>query len=213
MKMNRPFEIREINVPTKACIHNRTYRFSAPLKPITSTLLMKKCLGSSKSVPFKRSPSPIIKRKSGKTLECQSRPRVSFAPKIRVHRQRLVVAAEYMDNTRTWYKAKDYANFSRETKQTLDAVDRVRCDLSALNPDMYCIQGLESQLTRQQSVERKLHLTRSKRAILEHQQYQRYSGVSDPDSLRNVSQVFSEQSIKRAHMRAIIQHEILSPSR
>jgi hypothetical protein len=48
---------------------------------------------------------------------------------------------------RTWYSDKEYQNFRLEMLATLIVFARAGSDITSLNPEKYCLRGLESHIT------------------------------------------------------------------
>ena len=110
------------------------------------------------------------------------------------------------ERKKLWYQQKDYMSFDKDRRHTISAVHHVYGDLTWLDPEKYCILGLEQQLTREQMMDRKKRIVRYQRAVLEQQYYQRYvMGVEDPHTLKDLSAMLSHQSLAKAHLRAVIQ--------
>lgn len=136
------------------------------------------------------------------------RRKVQFAKTASV--KRLMIRKE--QRSAMWYKPQDYVSFEQDVRQTLAVMDQSQGNLTTLNPDQFCLQGLEHQLTRQQVITRKLHAMRLTRAILEQQHFQRQAGSRDPATLRAVSLMFSEPASQRAHMKAVLHHALQQQS-
>jgi len=131
----------------------------------------------------------------------QRRPRVRFASTTPIAHSAPIKSREELRET--WYRSQDYSSFSRELKETINAVNQAHGDLRSLDPNKYCLRGIERQLSRQQVYWRKMLTRRLKQVVLEQQYYQRYCGYYDPTSLQAVSQYFSVPEAKRAHLRAL----------
>ena len=148
--------------------------------------------------PLKKHRSLYVKR----TIPLKVRKSVKFA-KQATSRSRSISKT---DLEKAWYQPKDYDGFEQEMRDTIRAVTLVNGDIACLNPTKFCIQGLEQQLTKRQIFRRRMHAVQYTNAILHQQDYQRFSGINDPQSLRVVSEMFSQQEAKRAYMRAVIHH-------
>jgi hypothetical protein len=129
---------------------------------------------------------------------------VRFAPIAHVHCRRPV-----SDLSHLWYQRADYNGFERDRRSTVSAVHQVNGDVSSLDPAKFCLRGLEQHLTKRQVFARRLNAFKCKRIVLEQQRYQQYTtGKTDPNTLRVVSQLYSEQPTKRAHLRAILEEAL-----
>lgn len=146
---------------------------------------------------------PFLKRPAHKALA--PRRKVKFAP-TRLVRKISVQPKE--EQSKLWYQPADYSAFAYDRRSTLNAVHQVRGDLTYLDPSKYCLRGLEQQLTKRQVYERRQRSLQYRHVVLQQQHYQRYSGISDPQSLKAVSELFSKQALKRAHLRAVIEHSL-----
>lgn len=144
----------------------------------------------------------------GKRVPLKTKRNVKFASKVKSFRRTI----SKKDSKCLWYKQDDYTSFEQGIRDTLRALSEVKGDLSKLNPAKYCVQGLEQQLTRRQAVRRRMHTMQRTQAILHQQNYQRYYGINDPDALKSVSRLFSQQETKRAHMRAVLNHSLADES-
>ncbi|CAB9530067.1 expressed unknown protein (Partial), partial [Seminavis robusta] len=49
----------------------------------------------------------------------------------------------------TWYETKDYCDFKRDSKGTLNALHMAQGQLCLLNPQQHCIRGLEAHVSAQ----------------------------------------------------------------
>jgi hypothetical protein len=103
----------------------------------------------------------------------------------------------------TWYQAEEYFKFDRERRRTIEAIRSSRGNFSSLDPENICIRGLEHQLSAKQVLSRKYKSMQYKRLLLERQYYLKQYGVSDPESLQIVSQMFSKESTRSAYLRAM----------
>lgn len=130
--------------------------------------------------------------------------RVRFAPTKKVanlHRSR-------EDLDKSWYHQSEYTAFDQERKRTVAAVHKANGDLSCLDPRVFTISGLEHHLYRQQMIARKVKTMHHVRSVLKQQYSNRCTGVNDPESLRCVSELFSTQPSKRAHLRGVLDHTL-----
>lgn len=154
--------------------------------------------------PISLSPNSL-KDKNGFRLSKKSKT-VRFASTKRV--MKLYRSRE--DLEKSWYHSTQYSEFDRERKRTVAAVHEAHGDLSCLDPTVFTISGLEHHLYRQQMIERKAKTLNHVRSVLNQQCSNRCTGVHDPESLRYVSELFSKQPSKRAHLRGILDHTLNS---
>ena len=137
--------------------------------------------------------------------------RVQFAPTASV-RYRSAISKDELQSM--WYQPRDYMKFDRERRETISAMKHVQGELACLDPEKYCLRGLEQHLSKRQSQERRMNTFRCTRVVLEQQFFLRYAGVSDMFSgqackrIQAVSEMFSGQACKRAHLRAVIDHAL-----
>jgi hypothetical protein len=111
----------------------------------------------------------------------------------------------------TWIQPEEYSEIERERRRSIHAIKATQGDLSRLDASEYCAKGLEHQLSSsRQLLSRKLKNMQYKKLLLEEQNMQRHFGVSDPEALQRLSQLFSEQASKRAHFRACLDSATVS---
>lgn len=104
----------------------------------------------------------------------------------------------------SWIQPEEYSEIEQERKQCLETIKRALLgEAPAPNPTEYCIYGLEQQLSPKQVLERKLKNMQYRRLLLEEQHAQRCCGVSDPQALQTLSELFSQQATRRAQRRAL----------
>lgn len=107
----------------------------------------------------------------------------------------------------SWIQPEEYSKIEEGRKHCLDIIKRALLgEVPSLNPSEFCIQGLEQQLSPKRVLERKLKNMQYRRLLLEEQHVQRCCGVSDPQALQTLSELFSEQAAKRAQRRALSTH-------
>lgn len=171
-------------------------------RSMTAKLMMRSV---PKSLPFKCVVNTI---KSGRQSMQKQSPtktkRVQFAPTKNVanlHRSQ-------EDLSKSWYVDSEYTAFDQERKRTVAALHEVNGELRCLDPTEYTVSGLEHHLCRQLMIARKVKTMRHVRSVLKQQHSNRCTGVNDPESLRSVSEFFSTQPSKRAHLRGVLDHTL-----
>jgi hypothetical protein len=130
--------------------------------------------------------------------------RVSFATTATVRTR--PVSDEDLQNS--WYSHADYRHFERDRRETVSAVRAVNGDLSRLNPRECTVAGLERQLDGRQFVTRKIRTARHVQTVLEQQWQQRRRGYHDSQELRSVSELFSRDAGRTAHIRGVLDHAL-----
>lgn len=103
-----------------------------------------------------------------------------------------------------WIQPEEYSQIEQGRKHCLETVKRALLGRAPTpDPSEFSIHGLEQQLSPKQVVERKLKNMQYRRLLLEEQHAQRCCGVSDPQALQNLSELFSQQATRRALRRAL----------
>lgn len=108
-----------------------------------------------------------------------------------------------------WYHDNEYTAFDQERRRTIAAIKNVNGDLSSLDPTVYCVRGLEQQLSTKQVLARRLKAKQYTHVVLRQQYVQKRIGRSDPDRLQAISEMFSRQATQRAHLRGVIDHALM----
>jgi hypothetical protein len=105
-----------------------------------------------------------------------------------------------------WIQPDEYAAIEKERRRTMEAVMAANGDMSLLNADEFCIMGLEHQLSTSaaQAAKRRIKNMQFRKLIVDEGRFQRLCGVSDPAALQSLSEIFSQQAKKRAHLRAVL---------
>jgi len=130
--------------------------------------------------------------------------RVKFATTAAVQ-TRAISQEELKD---TWYGPEEYARFENDRRLTICAMQTCKGDLKSLDSEQHCIRGLEQLASAKQVLARKYSCMQYTRMVLEEQYLQRCAGKANPDSLQAVSEMFSKHSLKRAYLRAVIDHAL-----
>jgi hypothetical protein len=175
---------------------------------VTRTLATRravKAIRSFKPLPFKSVQNTINNKNVSTPLKqpptCKS-VRFAVTKKVaKLHRSQ-------EDLNKSWYHESEYTAFDQERKRTVAAVHEANGDLSCLDPAEFTVSGLEHHLYRQQMIARKVKTMHHVRSVLKQQYSNRCTGVSDPESLRSVSELFSMQPSKRAHLRGVLDHTL-----
>lgn len=97
-----------------------------------------------------------------------------------------------------WYQSKDYCDFQKESRATLDALRRARGHLTVLDAKEHCIRGLEAHVSDDVLQLRKTRIRSAVQVVLDQQNMQRIHGVKDTVMLASVSTMFSHQSRRQA---------------
>jgi hypothetical protein len=111
-------------------------------------------------------------------------------------------SAEDLQNA--WLQSKDYKSIRDENRETLLAITNVKGNIHALNANEFCIRGLEEQISvyifrTAREKQRKF----SKLVFVQHKIQQKH-GLSDPDTLRKISDKLSQVDRTKAIKIAII---------
>lgn len=107
-----------------------------------------------------------------------------------------------------WYCPKDYEKFVTEIQTVLSQWRGVGGDMRVFDEEKYCTRGLEQQLQKGNALVRRMRNQRYTRYVLEQQSVQRYCGIHDPETLREVSLIFSTHDSQRAHMDAVLNYSL-----
>lgn len=104
----------------------------------------------------------------------------------------------------SWIQPEEYSEIEQGRKRCLLTIKRALLGEAPMpNPSEDSIHGLEQQLSPKQVLERKLKNMQYRRLLLEEQHAQRCCGVSDPQALQSLSELFSLQASRRAQRRAL----------
>lgn len=98
------------------------------------------------------------------------------------------------DDQRAWYYAAEYHSFKDECRQALKNVDAVKGDLTKIDCNKYCLRGLEDQIS-----PRVYHIRRKRKRfliqmVLGQQDLHRQMGMSNPQKLHTICELYSKQS-------------------
>jgi hypothetical protein len=98
------------------------------------------------------------------------------------------------DDQRAWYYAAEYHGFKDECREILRNVDAVKGDLAKINGNKDCLRGLEEQV-----IPRVYHLRRKRKRfliqmVLGQQNLHRQMGISNPQKLHAICELYSKQS-------------------
>jgi hypothetical protein len=108
------------------------------------------------------------------------------------------------DLSAAWIQPEEYATIEKDRRRTMEAVMVANGDMSLLNADEFCIMGLEHQVSSAQTAKRRVKNMQFRKLIIEEERFQRRCGFSDPEALQSLSEIFSQQAKKRAHLRAVL---------
>jgi len=95
-------------------------------------------------------------------------------------------------------QANDLAVFRADTKCTIRALRKAGEDTKSLDPEVYCLRGLEEYFKSGGTKERKQQIARLVNGILEEQWRQREIGVFDPLLLSTLASACSQPSKHKA---------------
>lgn len=154
-------------------------------------------------VSFIAPPAPTIaRRSSSSSSKADGEKRVRFAEPETTS----TVSTDWnlQDMRNSWYQIDDYDYFENDTRRTVVALRHVRGDLRKLDPRQYTVTGLEKNLCRKQTYRRKLQTVRHVQTVIDAQ-----LSTGDEEQLKAISEVFSKQTIQRAHLRAALDQTLL----
>jgi hypothetical protein len=133
-----------------------------------------------------------------------NRRRVQFAER---NNKVLLIQKVPEDVRESWYGPQEYYGFDLERKRTVGIVQNACGDIRSLEAySGLTVKGLEHQLSYQQAMARKHSTKRHVYCVLKQQHENKWRGVSDDESLRQVSELFSKQPSKRAHLRGVLDY-------
>ena len=98
----------------------------------------------------------------------------------------------------SWYQPNDYGGFKKESKSTVEALRQAQGQLCQLDPQRYCIRGLEAHVNNQILQLRQTRIRSTVQVVLDQQRSQRMHGMKDENMIGAVSMMFSRQSRQHA---------------
>jgi hypothetical protein len=98
----------------------------------------------------------------------------------------------------TWYQPREYESFKKDCQRTAIEFRGAQGDITRLNPDKFCLRGLETQITRASIATRRMTIASSIHMVLHEQLSQRATGQSNPERIRQVFEVMSKSARMRA---------------
>ena len=98
----------------------------------------------------------------------------------------------------TWYRPAEYESFKKDCERTVHKFRDARGDITRLDPVKICLRGLEQQLTRESIVTRRIAISSTIQMVLQEQLYQKTTGQSNPDRVREICRVMSASARRRA---------------
>lgn len=123
--------------------------------------------------------------------------RVRFSSKDNVATRHATLA----DLKASWCSQVEFEGFKKECRKTAQLYAKVEGDITRIDPDKVCLRGLETHLTRESMMRRRLTIVNSIRAVLNEHRTQKALGKEDPNRLKEISSALSAFAIKRAeHM-------------
>ena len=108
-----------------------------------------------------------------------------------------------------WIQPEEYSKIEEGRRQCLYTVKKALLGQAPLpDPAEYSVRGLEQQLSSKQVLERKLKNMHYRKLLIEEQHVQKRFGVSDPQALQSLSEMFSRASVRKAQGRALSSTEV-----
>eukprot|EP00543_Licmophora_paradoxa_P007469 CAMPEP_0202450684 /NCGR_PEP_ID=MMETSP1360-20130828/9265_1 /ASSEMBLY_ACC=CAM_ASM_000848 /TAXON_ID=515479 /ORGANISM="Licmophora paradoxa, Strain CCMP2313" /LENGTH=178 /DNA_ID=CAMNT_0049069047 /DNA_START=20 /DNA_END=556 /DNA_ORIENTATION=+ len=114
------------------------------------------------------------------------------------------------DRRNSWYQNYDFQSFKKDIYRNLIALRKVHGNIATLNPEKYCLRGLETKLCRRYSNETKAKQAAVVRMVLELQNEQKASGKSNPEELKMFSMMCSKLSRDQAAELGVMDAKIAS---
>ncbi|CAB9521250.1 expressed unknown protein [Seminavis robusta] len=169
-------------------LSSNDYSFAAPIqsrKRLSFSSYRPACEGpASKKRRRVVTPTPVVPAKKSVRFAEENN---TFAFKM--------VNVEDLQNA--WYQAREIASFKQDSKNTVYAFYRANGDYSKL-PKEHCIRGLEHVVTPTAAMAQKKSRKERVTAVLYQQQLQRDTATSNPELLKLVSSLFSQQKSEDA---------------
>ena len=94
----------------------------------------------------------------------------------------------------TWYESKDYSDFKKDSRGTINALQQAHGQLCHLDPQQHCIRGLEAHVNDSILMLRQTRIRTNVQVVLDQQRSQKFHGIKDTNMLGAVSMMFSKQS-------------------
>ena len=94
----------------------------------------------------------------------------------------------------SWYQSKDYEDFQKDTKNTINALKEAHGNIIFLDANEHCIRGLEAHISSDILRLRQMRIRSTVQMVLDQQKARRLHNVSDPNMISAVSMIFSRQS-------------------
>lgn len=110
----------------------------------------------------------------------------------------------------SWYDNNDYFRMAMEQQETVDAFNEVDHQAECLNPEEYCLRGLENQIFPQIGVQSQDNIWEAVHSVLEHQRlyFELGGGVFLQDqiakTIANVARIHSLSSVNKALVLAAV---------
>lgn len=150
------------------------------------------------------SPPPVLPQKKRRVLH------VTWSDKNEVHHEEPIgkLFNDYKE-TDIWYTRKEYDEFLVDRIRTVQCLRASGGDEKVLDPQFYCVRGLEPFQT--EDVHEELHSNRRfhHSTILVEQVRQSLLGLRDPDRFRFLVAPHSEMALRRAQqLAALDEHEV-----
>lgn len=138
-----------------------------------------------------------------------SKRRVRFQRSVRV---RVVDRRQLDEKKDSWYTTKDYQKFELDRRSTVQTAQDSLGDVAKLGEEEgFTTVGLEGHLYRHLAYARRRLTKQHCYSVLQQQYYNRYYGLSDPESIRRISEAYSKQPLlNHGHIHGAIQHTLIS---
>jgi len=127
-----------------------------------------------------------------------SKRRVQFSTddEVRVESSYVYLAQEEIKAI--WYRSKDYRHFDKDKKDTINKLKVNGGDVTTLDPERYCLRGIEEYQSVQIYREKRNNRLAYTRAILEEQERQRLFQVVDSSGYFQVGRNYNEWATQLA---------------
>jgi hypothetical protein len=98
------------------------------------------------------------------------------------------------DAQRAWYCDAEYDSFKDECREVLMNVDAVKGDLAKVDGNKYCLRGLEDQIAPRVYYLRRKRKKSLIQMVLRQQDLHRQMGISNPQKLHTICEMYSKHS-------------------
>lgn len=146
--------------------------------------LEQKRLSSNDDVSCQPNSSPRMSgRKRNRDKKKKRIQEIGFASHVLVH----FSPFDWEDIETSWYTKSDLADFRKERKAIVKALRSAKFDLNLIDPSTYDLRGLEPYFS--PNINKMMQTRRMKllKSVLAEQRRQKEEGITDPESIRNIS--------------------------